>query len=319
MPTIGVELGTARTRAVMVDGEEIAGHATLVTPRRGDRLALVDVLEAAVRAAIDDAGASGGDVDVVGVASPGAVMDDTIGGAANMPGWTERFALKEMITQRLSRPVYVCNDATAAAVAEHRGGAGVDVPNLFYAHAGTGVGAGLVLDGTPFQGAHGGAGEFGHMAIVRGGATCTCGRQGCIEAYAGRRAMTIAARRAVEGGRRTALVELADELGRGHMTSEVFRAALDADDDLAHELVREATTALGTGIASVVNLLDVDLVVVGGSLAAALGDRFRHRIESAMRPHLFLQPPHVRMVGAAMGADGGAVGAAWLATREATG
>lgn len=314
MAAIGVDLGTTAIRAVFVDGDEIAGSAKLGTPRGGDRLAIVDVLEAAVRAAIDDAGASGSDVEVVGVASPGAVVDGTVGGAANMPGWTERFALKEMVSQRLSRPVHVCNDATATAVAEHQRGAAAGVDNVFLAYSGTGVGSGLILDGEPFQGGHGGAGEFGHTVVVRGGATCPCGRQGCVEAYAGRRAMEMAAKRAVEAGRSSKLFVLAEELARGRVTSDVFKAALDADDDLVHELVREAISALGTGIASVVNLLDIDMVVVGGGLGDKLGDWYRHRIEAAMRPHLFLQPPHVELVGATVGAQGGAIGAAWLAT-----
>ena len=314
MAAIGVDLGTARTRSVFTDGAgEVFGRANLATPRTGDRLAVVDVLEASVRAAIDDAGADGGDVLAVGVATPGVVMDGTVGGAANMPGWTERFALKEMITQRLSRPVSICNDATATAIAEHRWGAAVGADNVFFAHSGTGVGSGLILNGAPYEGGHGGAGEFGHTVVVRGGATCPCGRQGCVEAYAGRRAMELSARRAVEAGRATVLFDLADEMARGHVDAAVFKAALDADDELVHELVNDAILALGTGIASVVNLLDIDMVVVGGGFADELGDWYRHRIESAMRPHLFLQPPHVTMVGATMGADGGAVGAAALA------
>lgn len=317
MITIGVDLGTANIRSVVVDGNgEVAGRACLMTPRTGDRLATVDVLEASVRAAIDDAGATGDDVEVVGVATPGVVMDGTVGGAANMPGWTERFALKEMISQRLGRPVHVVNDATAAAVAEHRWGAAVGMHNVFFAHSGTGVGSGLILDGKPYLGGRGGAGEFGHMVVVRGGATCPCGRKGCVEAYAGRRAMELSARHSLEAGRSSLLAELADEHARGVMTSGVFKAALDADDELAQELLQDAVLAMATGIASVVNLLDVDMVVIGGGLGDKLGDWYHHRIESWMRPNLFLQPPQVRMAGAQMGAEGGAIGAGVMAAEE---
>lgn len=313
MPAIGVDLGSIRTRAAVVDDGTILGEAALNTPRGGDRLAIVDVLEAAVRAAIDAAGTDGADIGVVGVASPGAVLDETIGGAPNMPGWSERFALKEMVSQRLGRPVLVVNDATATGVAEHRHGAGVGATDMFFAHSGTGVGGGLIIGGEPFQGTKGGAGEFGHMVVVQGGATCTCGRQGCIEAYAGRRAISMAAERAQQAGRATVLFDLAHEMGRGQVTSDVFKAALDADDELVHELTAAGIQALGCGIASVVNLLDVELVVIGGGLADHLGDWYLHRIEAAMRPHLFLLPSHVRVAGATMGAMAGAVGAAQLA------
>lgn len=313
MPSVGVDLGTITTRAALVADGEVLGEAKLGTPRGGDRLAVVDVLEAAVRAAIDEAGASGADIEVVGVASPGAVVDQTVGGAANMPGWTERFALKEIVSQRLDRPVHVVNDATASAVAEHRHGAGIGSTDMFFAHSGTGVGAGLVINGQPFQGTKGGAGEFGHMVVVQDGAVCPCGRLGCIEAYAGRRAMELAAARARDAGRATVLFDLADEMDRGRVNSAVFKAALDADDALVHELTAGAIKALGTGIASVANLLDVELVVIGGSLADKLGDWYLHRIESAMRPNLFLHPPHVRVVAAKVGALAGAIGAALLA------
>lgn len=316
MVSIGVDLGSSSIRSVLVDQDgNVRGRANLMTPHTGDRLAIVDVLEASVRAAIDDADddADVDDIEVVGVATPGVVIDGTVGGAANMPGWTERFALKEMISQRLGRPVHVVNDATAAAVAEHRWGAATEAEEVFFVHSGTGVGAGLIIDGKPYFGGHGGAGEFGHMVVVRDGATCPCGRRGCVEAYAGRRAMEMAARRAADAGRPTVLFELAEDQPRGRVTSGVFKAALDADDELTHELVRGAMLALGTGIASVVNLLDIDMVVIGGGLGDKLGDWYRHRIEAAMRPELFLQPPQVRMTGAAMGAEGGAIGAGVLA------
>lgn len=314
MPWVGVDLGGTNVFAVTTEPDgTVTGRARLRTPLAGERLLVVDVLETAVRETVADAGLDLDDVAGVGVGTPGMVMGDTVGGASNVPGWSERFSLAEMLHERLERPVRLTNDGTAAAVGEHRWGAAAGHDDAMFVFSGTGVGAGLVLAGRPYEGGHGGAGELGHTVVVRGGATCPCGRRGCVEAYAGRRAMEQAAARAVEQGRDTRLFDLAREMGREQATSAVFRAALDEGDELVTELLADAIAALGAGIASAVNLLDVDIVVLGGGLSDELGDWYRHRIEAAMRPHLFLYPPTVKMAPAALGREAGAIGAAVLA------
>jgi glucokinase len=254
----------------------------------------------------------------MGIGTPGVVIGGTVGGASNVPGWSERFSLGDMLHDRLQRPVRVANDVTAAAVGEHRAGAGQGLEDVLVVFVGTGVGAGLVLRGEPYEGASGGAGEFGHMCVVLNGAMCPCGRRGCVEAYAGRRAMEQAAERARTTGRETILFDVMERKGKRRPTSGVFRDALREGDELTADLLHEGIGALAAGVASAVNLLDVEAVVVGGGLADKLGDWFMVRLESAMRPHLFLQPPEVRLLPATLGDESGALGAALLA-REARG
>jgi glucokinase len=148
---------------------------------------------------------------------------------------------------------------------------------------------------------------------VLGGDRCPCGRDGCMEAYAGRISIERKAREAAAAGRGTVLLELMRERGRSRMTSGVIAAALEAGDELAHELIDQAVAALAAAIASSVNLLDVDLVVLGGGLAEKLGAPFTERVAEAMTPHLFASPPRVEVVGATLGDLGGAIGAAELA------
>ena len=138
---------------------------------------------------------------------------------------------------------------------------------------GTGVGGGLILDGKPWLG-RGGAGEIGHMVVRRGGAHCPCGRRGCMEAYAGRSAMEAKARREVKKGTATDLFKLMKERGRTRLTSSVWANAIAHEDPLAIELIDRAVKALGAGIASAVNLLDVEAVIIGGGLACASGSRW---------------------------------------------
>lgn len=314
MRTVGVDLGGTNTYTLVVDGDgQRIGSSKMKTPLSGDHLGVIDVIETGVRAACDDAGIALDDVDAVGIGTPGVVIDGTVGGASNVPGWSERFSLGDMLGDRLGRPIRVANDVTAAAVGEHRYGAGEGIDDLLVVFVGTGVGAGLVLHGAPYEGASGGAGEFGHMVVVKDGAMCPCGRRGCIEAYAGRRAMEQAAERARMTGDDTILFEVMERKGKHRPTSGVFKEALEEGDQLTADLLHEGIAALAAGVASAVNLLDVEAVVVGGGLADKLGSWFQIRLEAAMRPHLFLQPPEVRLLPARLGDESGAIGAAILA------
>ena len=319
MRTIGVDLGGTNTYTLVVDQDgERLGSAKMKTPLSGDHLGVIDVIEASVLAACDDAGMPIGDVHAVGIGTPGVVIDGTVGGASNVPGWSERFSLGDMLGDRLGVPIRVVNDVTAAAVGEHRHGAGSGLDHVLVIFVGTGVGAGLIIGGQPYEGATGGAGEFGHMVVVLDGATCPCGRRGCVEAYAGRRAMEQAAQRARMNGTETILFEIMEQKGKHRPTSGVFKQALDEGDELTADLLHDGIAALAAGVASAVNLLDVEAVVVGGGLADKLGDWFHIRLEAAMRPHLFLQPPEVRLLPASLGDESGALGAALLA-RDAPG
>jgi glucokinase len=310
--TVGVDLGGTNISTVVLDGDQVLGRSRLKTPVGGDRGGVVDVLSAAVHDALDDAGLTRDEVTGLGVGTPGVVIDGTVGGASNVPDFLERFSLGDLIEAEVGLETRVVNDVTAAAVGEHRQGAGRGCDNLLCVAVGTGVGGGLVLGGQPYEG-RGGAGEFGHQIVRQGGAVCPCGRRGCVEAYAGRRAMALAAERAQAAGRETILFDVMREKGKTRPSSGVFAEAYARGDELVADLLDDAVAALGAGIASAVNLLDVDLVILGGGVGDRLGERFRTRIEAAARPLLFLQPPRVRVVPAELGDDSGAIGAALLA------
>lgn len=316
--TVGVDLGGMNIQALVLDDEERIGAARMRTPTQGDKTLVLDVVTAAIHAALGESHHELDEVAAVGIGTPGVVIDGTVGGASNVPDWYDRFGLADLASDQLGVPVRLANDVTAAAVGEHHSGAGRGTDHLLVIMVGTGVGAGLILNGQPYEGGVGGAGEFGHTVVERGGAVCPCGRRGCVEAYSGRRAMAHAAERAVAAGRSTILFDIQAEMGQERPTSAVFTEALARGDELAADLIDAAISALGTGIASAVNLLDVDAVVVGGGLSDRMGDAFFVRLDGAMRPHLFLQPPRVRLERAQLGDYAGALGAALLARDAAT-
>jgi glucokinase len=174
-----------------------------------------------------------------------------------------------------------------------------------------------VLDGEPWLGG-GSAGEIGHVCVqMRDGLRCPCGRSGCMEAYAGRGALERRARELHAKGADTDLFKIARKRGRERLTSGIWAAALERKDPLARMLVAEAVEALGAGVASVVNVLDVEAVILGGGLGVRLGTPFADKIAAAMLPHLFNddRPPPVLV--AALGDLGGAIGASLLTAAAA--
>lgn len=176
-------------------------------------------------------------------------------------------------------------------------GAARDVENVLGVWMGTGIGAGLILDGRPFNGSRGAAGELGHVVVRPGGALCSCGRRGCVEAYAGRRSMSAIAAAMVDAGRETALFSIRDEAGKKKLTSKVWARALKESDELAEQLFDMAIETLGIGVASVVNMVDVELVVVGGGLAEKLGQDLANRLEAAAAPWMLRPNPGLACAG----------------------
>jgi glucokinase len=307
----GIDLGGTKIQTVVVDDDAVLGSSRRATPTSGGPEGVAEEMAAAMRDAAHAAGVETSQLGGIGVGSPGIVTDGVVESARNLPGWEAAFPLGERLEHEFGVPVRVGNDVQVATDAEFRLGAGRLYKSLLGVFWGTGVGGGLILDGKPWLG-RGGAGEIGHMVVVNGGARCTCGRRGCLEAYAGRGSMEEHVQKLVEKGRKTDLFKLMKERERTRLTSGVWARALAHEDKLAHQVIDRAVDALGAGVASAVNLLDVEGVIIGGGLGVRLGHPYAKRIAEAMHPHLFHdeRPPHVHV--AALGDLGGAIGAALL-------
>ena len=313
----GVDLGGTKIQAVILDADgQVVGDARRPTPTEGGPERITAEIADTLREAAEGANAETDSLAGVGVGSPGAVdaQSGVVESARNLSEWDGAFPLGPALETALGTKVALGNDVQVGIEAEFALGAGKDASSLLGVFWGTGVGGGLVLDGEPWLG-RGAAGEIGHMVVRRGGARCPCGRRGCMEAYAGRAAMEARARKLVAEGEKTSLFEIMEERGRTRLQSGVWARALKRDDRMATELIDRAIKALGAGIASAVNLLDIEAVVIGGGLGTRLGTPYVERIESAMAPHLFVdeRPPAVSLV--ALGDLGGAIGAALMARR----
>jgi glucokinase len=314
----GIDLGGTKIQAAIVDEDNnVLGSARRPTPTSGGPECVAREMETALRDAAKAAETRPAELAGVGVGSPGTVQGGEVSSARNLPGWEGTFALGPELERLLGCPVALGNDVRVATVAEFQLGAGRLYRSLLGVFWGTGVGGGVILDGQPWVG-RGAAGEIGHVVVELDGARCTCGRRGCMEAYAGRAAMEAHAEYLHrEKGRKTDLFKLMSEHGRTRITSGVWARALDHGDKLAVYMIDRAVRALGAGVASVLNVLDVEGVVIGGGLGVRLGHPYAERIAQEMLPHLFADwdPPHVHV--AALGDLGGAIGASLLVREQA--
>jgi glucokinase len=310
----GVDLGGTKIEAVVVNQRhEILGHSRHATPTSGGPQAVADEIVTAMREAAGAAKVDPAALTGIGVGSPGAVDQDqgTVAHARNLPDWEGVFPLGPKLAEALGPPVYLDNDVHVAALAEFELGAGKPYSSLLGVWWGTGIGGGVILDGKLWLGRDA-AGEIGHMVVKLNGARCPCGRRGCVEAYAGRGAMEAHARKLVEKGAKTDLFRIMEKHERTRLSSGVWARALAKGDRMAVKLIERAIGALGAGIASAVNLLDVEAVVIGGGLGSRLGQPYADRILEAMKPHLFVAERPPALHTSALGDLAGGLGATLL-------
>ena len=310
----GIDLGGTKIQAIVVDEENnVVGQSRCPTPHEGGPQDVADAMATALREAASLAGTETSALKGVGVGSPGEIDagSGAVSNAKNLPDWSESFPLGPNLSQALGTRVAVGNDVDVATWAEYVLGAGRGRDSILGVFWGTGVGGGLILGGKSWDG-RGSAGEIGHMVVKRGGAKCPCGNHGCMEAYAGRSAMETEARRRVEHGEKTDLFKLMEKHEKPRLTSGIWQRALEHEDEMATELIDRAVKALGAGIASAVNLLDPEMVILGGGLGVRFGEAMGSRIEERMQLNLFDHddPPDFEI--AALGDFGGALGAALL-------
>jgi glucokinase len=209
-------------------------------------------------------------------------------------------------------PIVIDNDANVAAYGEWRSGAARGSNDVFYVTMGTGIGAALILGGQLQRGSRGFAGEFGHFKVDRDGLECGCGGTGCLETVASGPNIVRRVREQLFSDPSFSVSQLARDM-EGTLTAERVVRAAKENDDLAASVLKETGRMLGTAVASIINLLNVEVVVLGGGLMAS-GDLILESIREATQQATVLQAFQcVRIVPAELGQDAGIIGAAFLA------
>ena len=277
-PIIGVDIGGTKVAVGFVDS-----NGTILKQLRNPMISTSDAeagLEAVftaidallAEASITKAGAIGG----IGICAPGPLDPKTgvVVNPPNLPCW-RNFPLAARARERYGVPVKVDNDANAAGLAETHWGVARGYRYVFYATVGTGIGSGIVFDGRIYHGKTGAAGEGGHLSIDYRGPRCNCGKLGCIEILAAGPAIGLRARNKLTSApaRHSAILDLAGGKIEA-VTSEMVGKAYTMGDAVAHEILQETTELLTVWLGNIVDLLDPDVLVMGGGVAAMLSPFF---------------------------------------------
>ncbi len=309
---LALKIAPGRVTAAIADlGAQILASAWVDLPP--GTAGLMDAVDRCTEGALREVGIERGRLVGVGVALPG-VVDAASGRTrdAHLLGWAD-FPVKKRLRDHFGLPVFVENDANAMTLAERCYGAGRDCTHLVGVTLGIGIGAGIVIGGQIYRGAIGGAGELGHTVVEPDGPLCACGRRGCLEEVAGDRGIVAHAREALAAASGSAL----GGIGPDEWTRErVVEAALDGDP-LAAEVVRAAGHRIGASLTNVVDLLNPEVLVIGGELTTQAGELLLAPIREVIGERAFsVLGRDLSIVPAALGNDGFLIGAAALVIQE---
>ena len=306
---LGIDIGGTSLRAALADSpSSILAKARRPAPADQPPEAMVQEISSMYRSLLEQVGSSG--AVAVGVSSPGPV--DTVAGALvdppNLPQFTT-VPLRDMLQRELALPISLENDANAAAIAEHRVGVGKGTRHMAYVTLSTGIGAGIISDGQLVRGARGAAGEVGHIKLMVDGPQCGCGQNGCWEALASGSAIRKEVLRQIKEGRESTL----SRYDPSAIDAQAVFLAAQSGDLLATEVLDRAAYFTGIGLAAVVDVLNPEMVIVGGGLTN-MGDRILGPAFKTCRDHIFpLHERSLRLEVSNLGDDVSLIGALVLA------
>jgi predicted NBD/HSP70 family sugar kinase len=271
---------------------------------------VVRLLAKSAEELIQDAGGVGHKMLGLGVASPGP-LDPENGVLYDPPGFKnwEEVPIKQMLQEHTGFPVLVDNDAMAAAVGERWVGKARGTDNFAFVYSGWGLGAGLFLEGHIYRGATGTAGEFGHTPLDPNGPVCECGNRGCLVSYCSPREIILAVERKLRAGESSSLVPV-QRKNLDRLDLAAIRAAALAGNPVAAEELAASGRMLGRAVVGMVNLLDLQMVVLGGKALGEAAYIYRREVQEALRKILYPERREVRVELSSAGEDAGAVGAA---------
>jgi glucokinase len=311
---IGVDIGGTKVACGLIDasGEILAQSRQPMLAHDGAEAGLRAVLAAIDSLLAPDSAHT--QIKAIGICAPGPLDPKTgvVVNPPNLPCW-RNFPLAARIAEVYRVSVKVDNDANAAALAETIWGAARGYRYVFYATIGTGIGTGIVLDGSIYHGRTGAAGEGGHVSIDYRGPQCPCGKRGCIEVLAAGPAIAARARTriAADPARGAALLELAQGQ-TDSVTSEVVGKGYAAGDALAKEILQETVELLTVWLGNIVDLFDPDVLVVGGGVAPMLSPLFEEIKRLLPRWCVNPRASEIPLLLAHYGADAGIAGGAAL-------
>lgn len=315
---LGVDVGGTKVLAVLTDvyGNVLRERETSTGAQRGPEAVIQTMVETA-KGVLCEEHASLSDLLGVGVSSAGACAskEGVILLSPNLPGWVN-VPLARLMSNGLGVNVYLGNDATLAALAEHTFGAGRGVSDMIYITVSTGIGGGVIASGRMYEGVTGTAGEIGHVVVDMYGPLCTCGQRGCLEAFSAGWALAQRGRDLARWGRAPRLFEIVGGDVSRITAKEVFQAA-DAGDALCRAVVEEGRYALGVGLVALLNLFNPAMIVVGGGVSRRWKDYIQPAVEIMRQKACYPRTAQdVQVVPARLGSRACVMGAVALVLQQ---
>lgn len=312
MNYLGIDIGGSNIAAAIVRSDySVAGRAKTKVRKGISEAEFCDDIAAAALAAAEAAGVSISDVEYCGVGCPGVInsRSGVLEYAGNL-GF-KKLPLGSEISARLGIPVHVENDANCAALGEVCAGAAGDAESALVVTVGTGIGGGIVINGRIYSGVNGIAGEIGHMTLFPGGEPCACGRKGCWEVYASATALKRQTCQAMQAHPESLMWKYAPGIDRVSGKT-AFKAQRDGDA-VADQVVRQYIYYLSEGIINCVNMLQPEVVCIGGGVSNEGDALLEPLMEQVLRGCLGGEDiPRTRIVAAQLSGEAGLIGAAML-------
>ncbi len=293
---IGIDIGGTKLATVVADTEgTILRKLRWPTDSQRGPDAIVDSLIEMAHLTLSEVGVNMADVAGVGVSCGGPLDTETgvVYSPPNLPGW-DAYPLKDKLGSALEIPVIIENDANAGGLAEWMFGAGQRCRYMLYMTMGTGIGGGIVIDGQIYHGANDSAGEVGHQILIPEGPLCGCGQRGCLEALCSGPSIARRARELIAHDPDTLILELAGGRLESVRTEFVVQAAHEGDA-LALKLLDQTAYYMGWGIANLVNILNVEVIVLG-TVAVAAGSLLLEPMNRYMRRFAMSRPAEVAQI-----------------------
>lgn len=313
--SIGIDLGGTKILIALVDREtgEVLHHVKKKTKKdKGPKNIIKKMLEG-IDELLEESGKTLDDISSIGVGAAGQIdrQNGILIAAANLDCYD--LNIKGILSEKFNIPVFVGNDVEIAAIGEQKFGAGKGCDDFVCVFVGTGVGSAIIKDGKIITGATGTAGEIGHIIVDLNGRQCSCGAHGCLEAYASRSAIERRIEGALKKGRKSCILDYL-ETGKS-ITSSMIQKSIEREDELVLQCVTEASEYLSGGIASIINFINPELVILGGGLIEAVDYFYQKTIKKARAKSLPVPAEKIQFKKAMLGDYSGVIGAAFLQDR----
>ena len=346
---LGIDLGGTQIRAAVLRGSQVLARAATLTGEKPTPERVLQRIFAMVQQALDEAGATLNEISGVGVAVPGPLdyRTGTVYAPPNLPSW-QGTPLRTFLQEHYHKPIFVENDANAAALGEYLFGAGQGCRNMVYLTVSTGIGGGVIIDGKLLEGTNGSAAELGHMTIDWRGERCSCGNIGCLEALASGTAIARQANEAIANGQGAELLAFARTMlehtdavpDRGalpqqdlstqpltetevevavaspadnlHVTAQTVARAAEAGIPLARAIIAQAAEALGVGLVNILHIFSPELLILGGGVMQVGNMLLEPATRIVQERTMHANQAEARILPAQLGANTGLIGAGAL-------